>query len=349
MAMSSLPRPSATGREGGTTNRINLGGRQGIGQLIWGQQLLDQVRGYVGETYVSRSGRGQESGGLLFGQRLGEQVHVLAWRPMPRESDATSHFYLNEREEQSLRKLIQSAKSDSGLKGMELLGWFRSKVKGEAHLDASDISFHEKFFPGLSQIVMVIKPSHQRPAQAAIFIRDEDGQFAGTSPTATLTLQPGAMVQSGAAQAQLPEVEMDRAAQVLGREIPWLRIASLGALSVLSIALMVAAMQWNVIHARETQTTPDFKLHAELEGDELKVMWDQASPALTNPALSNAGGARLEWQGKQIQLTSTDLQQGSRLLPLNSAAGNDLVITLNAGNIEESVHFITPLRKLDPK
>ena len=345
LAMSSLPRPSATGREGGTTNRISLGGKQGIVQLIWRQHLLDQVRTYVGETYVSRGGRGQESGGVIFGQRLGELVHVLAWRPMPKDSDSTSHFYLNEREEQSLRKLIQSAKSDSGLKGMEVLGWFRSKVKGEANLDGSDISFHEKFFPGISQFVMVIKPSHQRPAQAAIFIREDGGQFAATLPTATLTLQPGAMEQggSGAAQGQLPEVRIDRAARMFSREIPWKRISLLGALALLSIALTVAAMQWNVNLSRQTKTTPAFKLNAELDGDEIKVMWDPASPAL-----SKAGGARLEWQGEQIQLTSTDLQQGYRRLPLNAASGNDLVISvisLNAGNINESAHFIASLRK----
>ncbi len=346
MAMSSLPRPSATGREGGTTNRVSLGGKQGIVQLVWRQHLLDQMRSYVGETYVSRSGRGQESGGLIFGQRLGELVHVLAWRPMPRDSDATSHFYLSEREEQSLRKLIQSANSDSGLKGMEVLGWFRSKVKGEANLEASDISFHEKFFPGLSQIVMLIKPSHQRPAHAAIYIREQDGQFAATLPTATLTLQPGAMEQggSGAATGHLPEVRIDRTAQILSRDIPWKRIVSLSALAVLSIVLTVAALQWNVTHSWQPKATSDFKLNAELEGDELRAMWDPASPALIK-----AGGARLEWQGEQIQLTSSEIQQGFRLLPLNAATGDDLVISLNAGNREESAHFVTSLRKLDRK
>lgn len=342
LAMSSMPSPSATGREASVTNRIDLAGKRGISQLVWGQQMLDQVRSYVGESYVSRSGRGHEVGGVVFGRRLGELAHVAAWRPMPRGEDATAHFYLNERDEQGLKKLLSPSRSDSALKGLEVLGWFRSRIKGEAILDETDLAFHAKFFSAPVQFAMVIKPSHQRPAHAAIFMRENDGEFTPQVPTATLTLQPGATAVSNgeASQGRLPEVHIDRMGGRPPREVPWGRIATLATTATLAVGLTIAALQWNVHRADAAPTQPPFKLNVDFEGDELKAMWDP-----TSPALLKAGAARLEWQGGQIELSGPELTQGYRRVPLSGERSGDIVISLNAGNIEESAHIITAARK----
>lgn len=342
LALRSASIPSAAGREWGTTNRIGLGGKQGIFQLVWRQHLLDQVRSYVGETYVSRSGRGQDVGGVIFGQRLGELVQVVAWRPMPRADDATSHFYLNDREEHMLRKLLQSAKSESGLRGLEVLGWFRSRTKGEALLDEADVEFHNKFFSLASQFIVVIKPSHQRPASAAIFVRDGDGTFAVTAPTATLTLEPGKMgVGSGdEAMGQLPQVQIDRTPGRMRLSGPWSRIATGAAAGIFTIALAILLLQWNLKRVQGAQGPAGFGLNVEVEAGEWKAMWDPAAPAL-----KNIGEARLELQGEQIELNRAELNRGFRLVPMEKNEVGDVVISLKAGGIEESTHVIASARK----
>ncbi len=337
-----MPRPSATGREATAVNRIEFGGKQGISHLVWGQHMLDQVRSYVGETYVSRSGRGHEVGGVIFGRRLGELAHVAAWRPMLRGDESTAHFYLNDREEQALTKLISPSRSDSGLKGLEVLGWFRSRTKGEAVLESADLEFHQKFFTGLHHFAMVIKPSHQRPAHAAIFVRESDGQFTPQIPTATLTLQPGAMEVSRniASQGQLPEVHINRVAERTRKELPWGKFGAFGVAAALAVVLTIAGMQWNVGRASKPTAQTGFKLKVDFEGDELKAMWDPESPLLKDVAT-----ARLEWQGEQVQLNSAELHQGFRRVPLNGQMAEDIVVSLNAGNIQESAHVISIARK----
>lgn len=335
MASSSAPRSIADARDRGSINRVRLDGRQGIFQLNWRQGLLEEVRKYVGETYVSRSGKGSEAGGVFFGQRLGELVHVHAWRPMLRTDDATSHFYLNPREEHLLGKLLQSPRSDAGLRKMEVLGWFRSRTKGENTFDDADLSFHDRFFPVATQFALVIKPSHQRPAHAALYVRDAEQQL-GPIPAAVFQLQPNnPNLIAGVSNEALPDVSIRRAAGP-----PWYvskRVAfSYVACALFASGLTIGGLQWNQDRIGRNADSTNLGLALAVEGDQLKASWNPSAPAL-----AHAKVVQLMWQGEeQIQLNEMQLSQGFLKIPFKKSASDDILISLSADGAEETAHLI---------
>jgi len=316
-------------------------GRQGVVQLIWRSGLLEQVRSFVGSTYVSRNGNGTDVGGVFYGRKDGEQIHVTTWRPIVRGKDATAHFYLDSKDEQNLGRMLKSAGSDPTLDGTEVVGWFRSRSKGEPVLDSQDIRFHEKLLDLPWQFAMVIRPSHQRPAEAGIFLRNSEGDFEPNHPTAKMSLLPGPVGVSANAvgSVAIPDVTLFDGYSAPKRSFPMRLVASVLALAVFVAFGAIFLLQWN--EQREAALRPADGLGFELvfDGEDLKARWNPASPAILS-----ADNAQLLLGGERVQLSHAELAQGFLRVPMKPGGLGDTEVSLRVGDREEVAQLITAAR-----
>jgi len=337
----SIEQPKPQGRVEATENTAWLDGRQGIVDLTWRVGLVEQIRSYACSTYVSRSGKGEDVGGLLFGYRHDESVQVMTWRPISRGKDATAHFYLNSKEEQVLRKSLQNAKTDASLKSMELLGWFRSRTKGEPELEEHDVKFHEKFFDRLSQFAMIIRPSHQRPADAAIYVRNREDLFELKDPTTRLSLkqEPFATENEFSAGDSIPGVLIDEIEEVSPSRFPLLQVAvAVMAAGILAVAL-VSLLQWNSARQEPVNEIVGLGFEITIDGNELKAKWNPSSALI-----QSADTAQLFLGEDRLQLSHSELAQGYLRVPMKSQSLSDTGISLKVGDREEFAQVVASAR-----
>ncbi len=327
-----------------TENTAWLDGRQGIVDLTWRVGLLEQIRSYVGSTFISRSGLGEDAGGLLFGYRHYESVQVLAWRPISRGKDATEHFYLNPKEEQLLRKTIENAKNDASLKSMEVLGWFRSRTKGEPDLEEHDIKFHEKFFDRPSQFVMIIRPSNQRPADAAVYVRNRQDLFEPRNPTTRLSLKPGPIAVDVDRETlmggdSIAGVLIEEAEVVTTSRFPWLQaVTMIIAASVVTVGL-IWLLQWNSGRQDSAKKPVGLGFEISIDGNELKAKWNASSSLV-----QSADTAQLFLGEDRLQLSHSELAQGYLTIPMKSDSNSDTEISLKVGDQEEFAQLVASAR-----
>lgn len=330
-----IPQPILVDRPEAGSNSCWLDGRHGLVELSWRTGLLEQIRSYVGSTYVSRGGRSSDVGGLLYGKRTWERIQVLTWRPIVRGKDATSHFYLNSKEEQGLSRMIHAASSDASLGGLVVVGWFRSRTKSEPELELHDVQFHEKFFGAVWQFAMVIRPSHQRPADAAIYFRNEEREFELGQPTATLRLAPGPV----SVTEPIAGIALEEVSEKTEKRFPWGRTLALVALAGLLAMAAVLILQWNEQRAAAARTADRLGFELVFDGADLKARWNPASTAVMG-----ADTAQLILGGERVQLSHAELAQGFLRVPMKAGVEGDTEVSLKVGDREEVAQLVVAAR-----
>lgn len=344
LSSSSMPRPGSSGWDSVSSLRVQLDGRLGIEQITWRASLLDQVRSYTTEAYSHPGSSGEEVGGILLGNRLGDALQVLAWRPIVRTAGNSPTFALDGSEESMLRRLFASTRSDSTLRGMEVLGWFRSRIRGEAKISDADMDLHRRLFVKDWHFCLLVKPSNQRPAQAQVFLRDAEGV---PSLAASFLLNPGP-VEVNPKQSQrysLPEVEIDKGlddfespAPASRSFAPWARIAAGVVLALALLAGTVYGLRWQSQAAsRDTSQSANpqaFQLKVRPENGVIVVFWDASSDLLRQ-----AADVKLEINGATIPLSQAQIVAGSTRIPSTELQLKDipvrLVATSKRGNVTE--------------
>lgn len=341
LATISIPQAVAFPSRDLSKDSVWLDGSQGIVELSWRAGTLQQIRTFVGSTYISRSGKGDDVGGILLGRRDGDNTQVLTWRPIVRGKDATSHFYLNSKEEQSLSKLLQSVKSDSSLENMEVLGWFRSRTKGEPILEEHDIKFHEQFFDKPAQFAMVVRPSHQRPAAAALFVRNSKNEFDRHNPTAKLSLKPGpvALPEESELSESIPGVLLEESQAPSSKPFSWLAALALTTAAAIVAVGCILMLQWTEKRATAANTPESFGFELVFDGQDLKARWNPAANTIMS-----ADTAQLLLGGERLQLSHSELVQGFLRVPLKDGLVADTEVTLKVGNREEVAQLIVAAR-----
>jgi hypothetical protein len=153
-------------------------------------ELMDEIRLNAGSGLYSNPRGGIEVGGLLFGTRSGDAVRIAAWRPIPCEHANGFAFVLSERDLLELARLMEGAKTDPSLKGLQIAGWFLSHTRGNLELADSDLSVFDQCFPLRWQFTLVLRPERLGPVKAAFFVRDEHGKQCAHSANLELTVEP---------------------------------------------------------------------------------------------------------------------------------------------------------------
>jgi hypothetical protein len=118
--------------------------------------LADRIAGYVGEAYKALPRRGAEAGGLLLGGvRLGPviDIFITGFEAIPCDYRLGPSFMAAEDVLDAFRSAIARYPAP------EILGYYRSHTRKNTGLDSSDQAMVDRIFPGLSGLVLLIKPS----------------------------------------------------------------------------------------------------------------------------------------------------------------------------------------------
>ncbi len=137
--------------------------------------LFRQINQEVTESFLAFRKGGLETGGLLFGRVVGDEISLIAHRPIACEHALGPGFALSEGDRERLAQLLREWPRDPALNGLELVGWYRSRTRGPLTPAPDDLSFHQEFFPQPWQSLLVLKPDLGFPTRAKVFFPSEEG------------------------------------------------------------------------------------------------------------------------------------------------------------------------------
>ena len=145
--------------------------------VSWGQQAL--TRG------------GMEVGGVLFGKRTAQGLSIAMWRPIGCEHARGPAFVLSDRDRRELGKLLASAPTLPDLAEAQAVGWFLSHTRSDLSLRESDLALYNEFFPGATDIALVLRPGRHNAARAGFFFRDAEGAIQSDRSVLEFNIEAG--------------------------------------------------------------------------------------------------------------------------------------------------------------
>jgi proteasome lid subunit RPN8/RPN11 len=193
--------------------------------IEFSREAMETVRAAVVDGFYKLARGGLEVGGVLFGQRSGDSVRILASRPIACEHAFGPSFVLSENDEAGLRTLLESATSDPELKGLVPAGWYHSHTRSEISLSDRDLEVHNRHFREPWQVALVVRPEKMRPARARFFLREPGGSVTPDSSHGEFLVAPlpkQRRAEPAAAAKQAPTGTIQAAAPA-GRSsrLPW--------------------------------------------------------------------------------------------------------------------------------
>lgn len=161
-------------------------------QIEYSTAVVEEICAMAADGLSRLRRGGVEVGGVLFGIRHDDLVRVLAFRPTACEHAAGPSFVLSERDRRALENLIESAKRDRTLRGLEPVGWYHSHTRSEIFLSEEDLEIYDRYFPETGQIAMVIQPAQFGPAKVGFFFREPDGSVRAERSYLEFSVKPRA-------------------------------------------------------------------------------------------------------------------------------------------------------------
>ena len=135
---------------------------------------LDALRREVEDALNAREGK-SETGGVLFGARDPERIHIRAYRPLRCEHSLGPGFVLSAADERRLADLIAGAAADPELRSLQPLGWYHSHIASKIFLSERDRQIHARFFSAAFQVALVLRPASDRATTAGFFFQESNG------------------------------------------------------------------------------------------------------------------------------------------------------------------------------
>jgi hypothetical protein len=254
----------------------------------YSRSVLDSIGVAVTAAFQRGSGVGAETGGVLFGRHGAEFVRIQAWRPLPLEQADASRLALGPMDELNLQRLIQSASTDPKLRGLVPVGWTQSTLRRSIALLDAPLEIYKRFFREPWQVVLMIRPSFQRPTMAGFFFRETDGTLrsevcyreflllppnnasTAVSPEQIVVTEPAPRFQ----EVPLPETAPPApfsAGATRGHRLRWVLLTIL---ALLVVAGGIAAL------TRVLPKTPVSALKVTEINNQLRIEWDMSSEVL---------------------------------------------------------------------
>jgi proteasome lid subunit RPN8/RPN11 len=140
-------------------------------------RVMDDMCGAAKEGFQAIPHGGIEVGGLLFGKRNGDGLLILDWRPIECAHAKGPGFELSEKDEEALRQTLLEAAAEPGLLDLEPVGWFHSHTRSGIFLSPADLQLHDRYFPRVWQVALVLRPAKEGPVKGAFFFREPDGSI----------------------------------------------------------------------------------------------------------------------------------------------------------------------------
>ena len=157
-------------------------------QIFYSRLVLEQIRLAVVDAYFLVPRGGLEIGGVLLGKYRERHVEVLDHQPLDCEHAFGPSFSLSARDQERLKDLLAKVRHKAG--GLEPVGWYHSHTRSEICLTQSDLDIHDRYFPEMWQIALVVRPSTSQLARAGFFFREPGGSIRATASYQEFKLEP---------------------------------------------------------------------------------------------------------------------------------------------------------------
>src|SRR5260370_22991379 len=133
---------------------------------------------------------GVQVGGVLFGTREEARIRISDSRALRSEYAYGPNLLLSQNDEEALKRLLEEAKADPKLSGMEPVGWYHSHTRTGVFLSESDIAVYNRYFPEPWQVALIVHPAQLGPTEAGFFFREADGSLRSDSSYHSFTIYP---------------------------------------------------------------------------------------------------------------------------------------------------------------
>jgi proteasome lid subunit RPN8/RPN11 len=161
---------------------------QSLVQILYSRRVLEQIRLAVVDAYFLVPRGGVEIGGVLLGKYADRQLEILDHKPIECEYVFGPSFSLSPRDEERLKDVLAEARNKSD--GLEPVGWYHSHTRSEIFLTEADLAIHERYFPEMWQVALVVRPSVLQPARAGFFFREIGGSIHASASCHEFQLEP---------------------------------------------------------------------------------------------------------------------------------------------------------------
>jgi proteasome lid subunit RPN8/RPN11 len=156
--------------------------------ISYSLRALDDIRLAVVDAFFSLPRGGAEIGGILLGKPRDQQVTILDYVPLDCEHALGPSFSLSPKDLERLSLLLEQAKKNSV--DLQPVGWYHSHTRSEIFLSEADLEIHRKYFPGTSQVALVLKPHTFQPMRAGFFFQGADGGYHSEASYQEFVLEP---------------------------------------------------------------------------------------------------------------------------------------------------------------
>jgi len=175
--------------------------------IEYANSVLEEIRLEAVKGITLLRYGGVEVGGVLFGSKAGDRIRIDAFRALRSEYAYGPNFILSRNDEVALESLLQEAKADPSLDGMEPVGWYHSHTRTGVFLSEKDIAVYNRYFPEPGQVVLILHPAQLGPTEAGFFFRETDGRIRSESSYNSFTINPP--IKTPPIKIQEPDIETE--------------------------------------------------------------------------------------------------------------------------------------------
>ena len=317
-------------------------------RIEYSDAVMQQIRMEAVEGFHRVPHGGVETGGILFGTHQGDQVRILAWRPIACEYATGPSFTLSEKDQAALEEALRSSSADAELAGLEPAGWYHSHTRSEIFLSELDLEFFQRYFPRAWQVALVVRPASFAPTRAGFFFRETDGGIHAEKSYAEFRLTPSRLAEPPPIVTEAPpetlpapalaEPEPEEPPAVQPRRDARWKWYAAGLIAVIAGAAAGAGI-WVLLQPSSQRLS----LSATEAGGQLRIAWDRAADPIRNAV---RGTLQIEDRGvrTEAKLTPADLRSGG--ISYARQSGN-IVVRLKVDQsgrapVEEVTRFLKP-------
>jgi hypothetical protein len=268
---------------------------------------------------------------VLYGERRGDVVRIMASKELPCEHANGPAFGLSANDQHAFRELMKAPS------GMRTVGWYCSHTRSGLALNTNDCAILERFFGERGNVTLIVKPTRFGPVEATFYVQgsaDAGPHFSVLVPkgaeTARPELAPPPVPVTAAPGWRMPNIQLPAWTSGTFRWA-WLGIA------LIATGLLLMSMRST---ARPARVAEKLGLQAfQIADGQVHVEWNRQAPAIgeaKSGTLEITDGA----YKYSMPLTAEDLRSSSLTYGRRSDA---MTVKLRLANgAEEVVHLVAP-------
>jgi JAB1/Mov34/MPN/PAD-1 ubiquitin protease len=302
------------------------------GLVEYSHAVMEAVRLQAVGGFNSFGHGGLEIGGVLYGERRGDVVRIMASKELPCEHAQGPAFALSPNDEQVFRELMKPPP------GMRTVGCYCSHTRSGIALNSNDCTILERFFGERGSVALIVKPTRFGPVEATFYVHGsaDSGPHFSVLPQRHVETVPRHPAPVTATPAAVVNRALFRTISSLARRAGSLRWIWLGSAAAAAAILLISMRP-----APSTAHVPDgLGLQAfQIADRQVRVEWNRRSAAIESAKSGTLeitdGASKYSLPLNAEQLRSSSLTYGRR--------SDTILVRLRlATGAEESVQLVAP-------